>query len=182
VTKVETCTRSGRHYRVVDPSYADPLGTSYAKSVGGRWNPRAAFGALYLCANSSVAGANARQQHAGRAIKLFDLLPDARPELVTIEVPRLDVVDAVSASGISALGLPATYPYEVPWPPCQTIARDAHADGIAGIAARSNAEATSTSWVGEELAVFDSVTDLAIVSREAFAQWYPDPIPGSPTR
>jgi RES domain-containing protein len=180
VTKGETCTRSGQHYRVVDPSYADPLDTSYAKAAGGRWNPRAEFGALYLCVNASVAAANARQQHAGRAIKLFDLLPDARPELVTVEVPRLDVVDAVSASGIGALGLPATYPFVVPWPPCQAIARTAFAEGLNGVAARSNAESTSTSWVGEELAAFDSVVGIAAISREAFNQWYPDPIPGSP--
>ena len=174
-----TLARSGRYYRVVDPTYRAPLDTSYAKAAGGRWNPPGEFGALYLCATFAVAAANARYQHAGRAIKLFDLLPAARPDIVTVDVPRLDVVDIVTAPGIRAVGLPPAYPYGVLWPPCHAIARAAYADGVVGVAARSNAEATATSSVGEELAVFDTVTGVAQVSREAFALWYPDPIPGS---
>jgi RES domain-containing protein len=179
VTKRVTFTRGGRYYRVVDPSYFNPLDTSYPKTAGRRWNPPGEFGALYLCATIAVAAANARHQFMGRAIKLFDVLPAARPELVTVDVPNLDVVDVVTPRGVAAVGLPPGYPYGVPWPPCQAIARDAYADGVAGVAARSNAEATATSWVGEELAVFDGVTGLAQVSRDAFALWYPDPIPGS---
>ncbi len=179
MTKRVSFTRSGRYYRVVDPSYTNPLDTSYAKAAGRRWNPPGEFGALYLCATFAVAAANARYQFVGRAIKLFDLLPNARPELVTVDVPRLDVVDVVTAAGVQTVGLPPNYPYGVPWPPCQAIARDAFVDSVAGVAARSNAEATPTSWIGEELAVFDSATGVAQISREAFAQWYPDPIPGS---
>ena len=179
MTKRVTFTRGGRYYRVVDASYSNPLDTSYAKNAGRRWNPPGEFGALYLCATPAVAAANARYQFVGRAIKLFDLLPTARPELVTVDVPNLGVVDVVTADGVQAVGLPANYPWGVPWPRCQAIARDAYADGVAGVAARCNAEATATSWVGEELAAFDVVTGLAQVSREAFALWYPDPIPGS---
>jgi RES domain-containing protein len=178
VTKRRTFTRGGRYYRVVDPSYSNPLDTSYAKAGGGRWNPPGAFGALYLCATVAVAAANARLQFAGRAIKLFDLLPRSQPELVTVDAPQNDVVDVVTADGVRAVGLPSNYPWEVPWPPCQAIAREAHADGVAGVAARSNAEAGANSWIGEELSVFDGVTGIAQRSRDAFAQWYPDPIPG----
>ena len=179
MTKRVTFTRGGRYYRVVDPSYLAPLDTSYAKVAGGRWNPPGEFGALYLCANPAVAAANARFQFAGRAIKLFDLLPAAQPDLVTADVPNLEVADVVTATGIRTVGLPTTYPYGVPWPPCHAIARAAYADRVAGVAARSNAEATPTSSVGEELALFDTVTGVAQVSREAFALWYPDPIPGA---
>lgn len=179
MTKRVTFARGGRYYRVVDPSYSNPLETSYAKTAGRRWNPAGEFGALYLCATITVAAANARYQFVGRAVKLFDLLPAARPELVMVDVPRLDVVDVVTAHGVAAVGLPPNYPYGVPWPPCQAIARDAYADGVSGVAARSNAEATATSWAGEELAVFDGVAGVTQVSREAFALWYPDPIPGS---
>lgn len=179
MTKRLTFSRDGRYYRVVDPSYLNPFDTSYAKDAGRRWNPPTEFGALYLCATRAVAAANARFQFVGRAIKLFDLLPGARPELVTVDIPRLDVVDVVTADGVQAIGLPANYPWRVPWPPCQANAREAYANRIAGVAARSNAEATATSWIGEELAAFDGVTGLAHVSREAFALWYPDPIPGS---
>jgi len=179
VTTRATVARHGPYYRVVDPTYVNPLDTSYSRTFGGRWNPPIEFGALYLCATMSVAAANARYRFVGRAIKLFDLLPAAQPELVTVEVPRLVVVDVVSADGIAAIGLPPNYPYGVPWPPCQAIARAAYLDAVAGVAARSNAEAGITLWVGEELAVFDNVSGLSQLSREAFARWYPDPIPGS---
>lgn len=179
MTKRLTLTRGGRYYRVVDPSYVDPFDASYAKTEGGRWNPPGEFGAHYLCATFAVAAANARRQFVGRAIKLFDLSPSAQPELVTVDVPRLDVVDVVTPHGIRAVSLPPEYPYGVAWLPCQGIARKAYADGVAGVAARSNAECTATSWVGEELAAFDRVTALVQVSRKTFASWYPDPIPGA---
>jgi RES domain-containing protein len=181
VTEYVRCSRGGRYYRVVDPSAVDPFETSFAKASAGRWNPLGEFGALYLCATGAVAAANARRRFVGRAIKLFDLVAAARPELVTVEVPQLDVVDIVTARGVRAAGLPPEYPYGVPWPPCQAIARDAFAHGLSGVAARSSAEATASSWIGEELAAFEIVRGFTHVSREAFAEWYPDPIPGSIT-
>jgi RES domain-containing protein len=143
VIKRVTLTRGGRYYRVVDRTSIDPLDTSYSKASGGRWNPPREFGALYLFATPSVAAANARCQFTRRAINLFDLLPAARPELVTVDVPRISALDVVTARGVRAAGLPATYPYGVSWPPCQAIARDAYADDVPSVAARSNAEASS---------------------------------------
>lgn len=173
-----TVRRGGSYYRVVAPKWLDPADTSYSKQNGGRWNPAGEFGALYLNASVAVAAANARAQHAGRAIKLFDLLPEARPELVTFEVAPADVLDACTPKGIVALGFAENFPYRVPWPPCQTVAREAHAHGMAGVAARSNAEATGTSCVGEELALFEHVSEHASGVRRKFDKWYPDPIPG----
>lgn len=155
----------------------NPLDTSFAKALGGRWNPSGAFGALYLCATVAVAAANARHQFAGRAIKLFDLQPVARPQLVAVNVPRQAFVDAITAEGVEALELPQEFPFGVPWPPCQAIARNAYDDGLPGVAARSNAEATATSWIGEELAAFDTMSALNEESREPFEEWYPDAIP-----
>jgi hypothetical protein len=125
-----------------------------------------------------VAAANARARHAGRAIKLFDLLPEARPELVTFEVPMVDVVDACTSEGIAALDFAENFPHGVAWPPCQTIAREAHAAGLTGVASRSNAEATATASAGEELALFEEVVVPRSGPRRRFQQWYPDPIPG----
>jgi hypothetical protein len=126
-----------------------------------------------------VAAANARAQHSGRAIKLFDLLPEARPELVTFEVPIVNALNACTPSGIAALGFATTFPYGVTWPACQAIAREAHAAGLPGVAARSNAEATVTTFVGEELALFEEVGVGEPQARCKFHKWYPDPIPGS---
>jgi RES domain-containing protein len=170
--------RGGAYYRVVAPEWVDPADTAYSKQRGGRWNPAGEFGALYLNATVQVAAANARAQHAGRAIKLFDLLPEARPELVTFEVGMVDVLDACTAAGVAALGFAGDFPYGVSWPACQAIGREAHADALAGVAARSNAEATQTAWVGEELALFEEVVVGAARARRRFEEWYPDPIPG----
>jgi hypothetical protein len=114
----------------------------------------------------------------GRAIKLFDLLPEARPELVTFEVAEVEVLDACTPDGIAALGFAPNFPYGVAWPPCQAIGREAHEHALAGVAARSHAEATSTASVGEELALFEEVVVGASRARRRFDEWYPDPIPG----
>lgn len=182
MTAPRTILRGGLYYRVVAPAWIDPADTSHSKRHGGRWNPPGEFGALYLNATIQVAAANVRMRHAGRAIKLFDLLPEARPELVTFDIPKTSVLDACTSRGIARLGLAENFPYGVPWPPCQTIARTAHAAGIVGVAARSAAEATPTRFVGEELALFDPVSPAPPPSRRRFANWYPDPIPGSPAR
>jgi RES domain-containing protein len=163
---------------VVAPAWVNPADTTYSKQRGGRWNPPGEFGALYLNATVAVAAANARAQHAGRALKLFDLLPGARPELVTFTVPTTEALDACTPDGIAALGFAANFPYGVSWPPCQQIGRKAHKAGLAGVAARSNAEATATTFIGEELALFEEFAALKPRRRSKFSNWYPDPIPG----
>ncbi|HEX4769472.1 MAG TPA: RES domain-containing protein [Bryobacteraceae bacterium] len=173
-----TVVRSGAYYRVVAPGWVDPANTAYSKQNGGRWNPAGEFGALYLNATIQVAAANARAQHAGRAVKLFDLLPAARPELVTFDVPVITALNASTSDGIAALGFPSSFPYGIPWPPCQAIAREAHGAGLSGVASRSNAEATAISVIGEELALFEKFAVLKPRARSKFQQWYPDPIPG----
>lgn len=173
-----TVSRGGPYYRVVAPEWIDPADTSYSRQRGGRWNPAGEFGALYLNATVAVAAANARAQHSGRAIKLFDLLPEARPELVTFQIPMRDFLDACTAKGIAALGFSGSFPYDVPWPSCQAVARAARAAGLPGIAAHSNAEATATAFVGEELALFEGAAIGAPLDRRKFHKWYPDPIPG----
>jgi RES domain-containing protein len=177
VSGYDTVQRAGRYLRVIAPDWVDPLDTAYSKRTGGRWNVPGVFGALYLCADVHVAAANARARHAGRALKLFDLRPEARPQLVTVGVPPSDVVDAWTTSGVGALGFAESFPYEVPWVPCQAIAHAAYVAGVAGVAARSNAEATPTRYVGEELAVFEGTDVRDLLERQQFAQWYPDPIP-----
>lgn len=179
--KLRSVLRSGTYYRVVAPDWVNPADTSYSKERGGRWNPPNEFGALYLNATVAVAAANARAQHAGRAIKLFDLLPKARPELVTFLVPEVTVLDASTANGIVALGLARSFPYGVEWLPCQAIARTAHAARLDGVAARSHAEAKETMVVGEELALFEESAKTLDKpqTRRSFAKWYPDPVPGS---
>lgn len=175
---MRTVRRSGLYYRVAAPHWVDPSDTSYSKRYGGRWNPAGEFGALYLNATVRVAAANVRARHAGRAIKLFDLLPEARPELITFDVPEVEVLDAMTTDGVAALGFADTFPFGIPWSSCQPIAREAYGGGVSGVAARSYAEASATSFAGEELALFDTVPLSNLHRRQSFHEWYPDPIPG----
>ena len=127
-------SRGGPYDRVAAPEWIDPADTAYSKQRGGRWNPVGELGALYLNATIQVAAANARAQHARRAIKLLTC--------------------------------------------CRKLGREAHADGLAGVAARSNAEVTETASIGGELALFEEVVLAAPQARRRFDEWYPAPIPG----
>ncbi len=137
------------------------------------------FGALYLNKTVRLAAAQARHQHAGRAITLFDLQPHRLPVLATFDVPTIDVVDASSAEGLAALELQADYPVGVGWKTCQLIARRAYRESFAGVAARSAAEARVADVVGEELARFDSQPPLEPLELRPFENWYPDPYPSA---
>lgn len=166
-------TRGGTYYRVCDPSWTDPADTSYAKRKGGRWNPPGEFGALYLSESIVVAAANARrslQLEFGDAVTFADLRPERRPDVQAFTVKNHRFVDAVSAKGIAALGLPATYPESCGHRLCQSIARTLYRANEAGIAVRSAAAD------GEELAIFDSHQALARRSRKgrrSFHEWFP---------
>ena len=168
-----TTTRQGWYWRVADPWWRDPADTSYSKAHGGRWNIAGEFGALYFNRDIAVAAANARWRYRNRAIKLFDLKPSERPILVPFEVALLQVADAISDRGVEATDLPKNYPSSDDHVACQAIGLQAVREGLDGVASRSAAEATATSWVGEELALFDT-RPLPTPAGPAltFARWY----------
>jgi hypothetical protein len=147
------------------------------KRYGGRWNPPGEFGALNLNATIRVAAAQARHQHVGRAIGLFDLRPGRRPQLASFDVSKVVVVDGVTTAGIAALGLPKAAPIGVKHEDCWPSSRAAYNRGLAGVACLSAAEARAESFVGEEMAYFDSQPSLLVKTLQSFADWYPDQIP-----
>ena len=156
--------RGGHYHRVYKPDWQDPLDTKPGIEHGGRWNAPRSFGVLYLNATLIVAAANARTHHAGRAIGLFDLKPERRPHLLTLEVPRSLALDAVTA--------------EVGHSRCYPIGKLAYKEQrLRGIACRSAAECSPTEWLGEELAWFDRSPALQAISTQSFAAWYPDAQP-----
>jgi RES domain-containing protein len=175
---LKALSRGGHYFRVFKPDWDDPLDTKPNRERGGRWNAPGTFGALYLNATPAVAAANARRQHAGRAIGLFDLRPERRPSLLTVDVPRGLHADVVTIDGIKMLRLPANYPWNVDHERCRPIGKRAYAEArLRGVACRSAAECTATEWLGEELAWFDRSKKLDAVERRAFTKWYPDPYP-----
>jgi RES domain-containing protein len=171
--------RGGPYYRVVDPTWQDPSDTSYSKRVGGRWNEpdrpgRPGFGALYLNATLEVARANAARSIAsqfGPRVTFDDFAAGALPQLQYYDIVETDFVDAVSSKAIAGLGLAASYPREIPHPPCQGIAAAAYANDEPGIAVLSAVGRTPTD---EELVIFDravrAIADKG--QRVDFSVWY----------
>jgi RES domain-containing protein len=163
---------------VCKPEWAACSDTTYAKRLGGRWNPPEEFGALYLCATTEVAAAVARTHHVGRAIPLFSLRPSRRPQLQAFAVAANQFVDVVTNEGVDAAGLPLAYPYGVDHKTCWPVARQAYLSGQRGVAGRSAAESGPDFWLGEELAVFDNgPMPKTAGRRRPFSEWYPDVVP-----
>jgi hypothetical protein len=166
----------GRFNRVADPSWADPLDPSYARRLGGRWNPPDSFGVVNLNADLPTARANVTRLFVGYPYGPEDLDPDRAPELVEVDLPSERYVDALSAPGLRAVGLPATYPLAadgsvVPHATCQPIGARLYDEGELGVAARS---AAPDAGRGREVAWFAQPgrRPLVAVARTPFAAWY----------
>ncbi len=163
---MRTIPRTGRYYRVCDPSWTDCCDGQYAAKFGGRWNPPESFPTLYLNRNVDTARANARRIYEGEAFSLFDLNPVMRPHLQIIDLAPCEPVDAITDEGLRDLGLPTTYPDGVGWDVCQPIGKRGRDSGVAGIAARSAALSG-----GEELALY-SLDNARKRQRLLFDDWY----------
>jgi RES domain-containing protein len=142
--------------RVADADWVDPLDPSYAATHGGRWNPPGSFPTLYL--NADVATARAQLEHllAGSPVRPEDL-DDEAYVLVAAELPlRQTAADAVTVTGLTGLGLPATYPLdgrgvEVAHAVCQRVGVRIQDRGVRGVLCRS---ACTPDGSGRELAWF----------------------------
>ena len=166
--------RGGRYYRTYLPHWVNPLETSYSTLGGGRWNPRAGFGALYLTGDLPTARANAVRIFDGEIATLFDLQPGRRPMLQPVAVRPGLWVDAVTPAGRRELHLAVAYRPGRGWSACQRVARRAFAAGEHGVVAAS-AAAASLGGAGEELAVFDRSIDAVVADGAAlgFSKWFP---------
>jgi RES domain-containing protein len=168
-------TRNGTYYRVFEAGWEDCADTSFSKLHGGRWNPPGEFGALYLNHTLGVARANARTLYAGTFYRPEDLTDEAELQLQEFLVPKETVLDCISENGVTACGFAPTYPFGYDdHAPCQGIARDEYAHKSNGVATRCASECTETSFVGEELALFDRVAGNATKGQLfRFVEWYP---------
>lgn len=143
--------------RVAGERWADPLDPSWAKAHGGRWNPPGSFDALYLNGDVATARAQVRRMLQDTPATEDDLDDSAPFVLVPATIPtRQPVADAVSDSGLSALGLPLTYPLKrtgraVPWSECQPVGRAVRDARLRGVWCRS---AATPGGPGRELAWF----------------------------
>ena len=108
----------------------------------------------------------------------YDDLDEAEQhDLVSVEVAERDWLDCLTAPGLEAVGLPATYPRHANGRPvrranCQAVGRAAFEDGRLGIASRSAAGGAAP--IDEELGVFDrhAATGVRMTGRQPFADWF----------
>ena len=174
-----TVRRAGRWYRLAEPDWSDPLDSGYSKAGGGRWNAPGAFPVLYLNDTAATARLQVLHKLAGLPYAPEDLNPDEQHDLVSVNVPDNAYLDCISDSGLTLLGLPASYPRHANGRPvshatCRPVGQQAWDDGLPGIACRSVAGgATRTN---EELAFFDRAHQPhpTATARAPFADWWWD--------
>lgn len=171
-----TVRRGGPHNRLAEPGWADPLDIGYGLRHGGRWNAPGSYGALYLNASLVVARAQVDHKLAGHPYGVEDLEPAEQHDLVDVQVPEDEYQDCVSDRGLTAVGLPDSYPLTsagdvVTWPDCQAVGATSRDYGRPGVACRSAASAAPAGE--EELAVFDThARGVVMTDRTPFADWY----------
>lgn len=141
--------------RVANPEWEQPLDPSFARTTGGRWNPPNSFATLYLNANVVTARLQIERMLEGTASTPDDLADDAYVLIAARLPPDQSAADAVTAEGLGALGLPASYPVDargqpIPHSTCQPIGVALQAL-VQGIWCRS---ACSDDGRGNELAWF----------------------------
>ena len=167
-------------WRVADRDCTDPLDGTAADRLGGPWNAPGDGSTLYLCADVATARARIRRLLVGTAVDPEDLRDDAPFVLIPVRLPaRQRVADATTDAGLTALGLPATYPRgprggEVARAACRRAARDVRAAGLRGIHVRS---ATTPDGPGRDLVWFPAPGARGRVSggSRPFAEWRHDP-------
>ena len=172
-----TVQRGGSYNRLAEPSWADPLDTSYSRQRGGRWNPPGSFGVLYLNRDLRMARLQVQHKLSGHPYGVEDLDESEQHDLVDVQVVERDWLDCVNAEGLESVGLPVTYPRHANGRPvrhatCQPVGQAAFDDGQPGIACRS--AATRATPTDEELGVFDRAVGAAVqmTGRHAFADWF----------
>lgn len=171
--KVEALPDGHRWLRVADPAWVDPLDTSYAEALGGRWNPPGSFATLYLNEDLRTARAQVEAVLAGSPVDPEDL--DQGFDLVVATLPRdQHVADAITNEGLAALGLPETYPLHRNGRPvrhedCQPVGAAVAGEGLRGVHARS-----AVLDDGRELAWFPArrSSRARLESRLAFRDWW----------
>jgi RES domain-containing protein len=172
-----TIRRGGAYNRLAEPSWTDPLDTTYSRERGGRWNSPGSFGVLYLNRDLRTARLQVQHKLLGQPYGVEDLDADEQHDLVAIDVEERAWLDCVTDAGLEAIDLPTSYPRYANGRPvrhetCQPISRAAYDDSRPGIACRSAADGATLG--DEELAVFDrdATAALRMTGRQSFSEWF----------
>ncbi len=116
----------GRFYRIVHRDRREQLlSTEGSRLHGGRYNPPAAFGALYLSESPAVATAEVRRAAAGRRLGAF--------VLGTVEIDLTRLLDLTDRAVLAHLGVrpdDLVGPDYTPTRRLGTLAREAGFEGL----------------------------------------------------
>jgi hypothetical protein len=146
--------------RVASPAWRDPLDPLPARERGGRWNPPDSFPTLYFNGDVTTARQQVARLLEGSPVTMEDL-DDGAYVLVAAFLPRMQhVADAVTDTGLTALGLPPAYPRdaggrEIGHEICQPVGRAIRGQHLRGIWCRS---ASTADGSGRELAWFPATS------------------------
>ena len=160
----------GGYLCVADAHWTDPLDASHAAIGNGqRWNPPG-MPCLYLNHDRQTVEANLRLRFGPFPYARF-LDPVTSPVILEVELPPGSAADAYTPQGISAVGLPSTYPLDgkgqpVPHQQCQPIGRAAFDAGMNGVDCRSAATGGN-----REIAWFPRDQDARILTRHTLDAW-----------
>jgi RES domain-containing protein len=99
-----TVRRGGSYNRLAEPSWANPLDTSYSRQRGGRWNPPGSFGALYLNRDLRMARLQVLHKLSGHPYGIEDLDEAEQHDLVDVEVVAREWLDCAIVAGLAEMG------------------------------------------------------------------------------
>lgn len=165
-----TVTVGGRGYlRVADAHWSDPLDASHAANIGQRWNPPGTP-CLYFNQDRQTVEANLRRKYGSFPYATF-LDPATAPVILDVELPTGLVADAYTHQGLSAVGLPPTYPFDgdgvpVPHQPCQAVGQASFDAGLQGVDCKS-----AVAGGNRELAWFPRGVHPRVLARQTIDDW-----------
>jgi len=128
--------------RVCKSTWDDPVDTSFARRIGGRWNPPESWDALYVSRDLDTARSQLDVMLEGSFVTINDLRTDEY-QLVGVELPDNQVaLDMATSGGIAGAGFAPTYPLDsagivVGREDCWPVAREGFDADLDGVECRS---------------------------------------------
>lgn len=164
-------------FRICEAAWTDPLDPGFAQARGGRWNPPDSWPTLYLSEDIVTARLNLDAFISGWPYRPEDLSDETGPHLAVAVLPRSQTVaDVHTPEGVSAVGLPSTYPFDesgvaIPHDVCQAIGVAVNEERLRGVRCRS---APAPLGAGRELAWYPATSRSRahLVERRQYTDWF----------
>lgn len=163
---------AGPVYRYINHRYNEPMDGRPSMRRGGRWNAPGSFPVVYTSCSIDVAVANLWRRYEGEVAQPWDESEEEQADLYEIQIDQDGLVDIASPAGIAGVGLPSTYPSNVPRTTTQPIGRRLHREGRPGVWCRSAALPS-----GQEVALFTEFASPMTVRipPKRLWEWFPVP-------